>query len=146
VCSLIRLTKTPAAYAASRAARRELPYEALLASGRSDWSPGERILVYRAQGKRPALLLEHDFDEDDGAQTAAAGALPDYDVDYYLRLLRETFAARLARALTPEHYAAVFADPTQLSLFAPSLAGARPILTVLTEATTVEDQARPPSE
>ena len=45
--------------------------------------------------------------------------------------MRETFAARLVRALTPEDFAAVFADPGQPSLFAPSLAQARPILTVL---------------
>jgi hypothetical protein len=45
--------------------------------------------------------------------------------------LRETFAARLVRALTPEDFSAVFADPDQLSLFAPSLAQARPVLTVL---------------
>jgi hypothetical protein len=37
------------------------------------------------------------------------------------------------RALTPEDFAAVFADPGQPSLFAPSLADARPILTVLAE-------------
>jgi DNA polymerase elongation subunit (family B) len=143
VCSLVRLTKTPAAYAAGRVERRELPYEALLASGRTEWSPGERILVYRALGKRPALLPEDGYDDDDDDDVAPAArpsAPPDYDVEYYLRLLRETFAARLARALTAEHYAAVFADPTQLSLFAPSLADARPILTVLAQATTVEDQ------
>jgi DNA polymerase I len=138
VCSLVRLSKTPDAYQASRSERRELPYEALLASGRTAWSPGERIHVYRAAGKRPALLPEHDFDDDD-ANPAASSAQRDYDVTYYLRLLRDTFAARLSRALTPEHYAAVFADPQQLSLFAPSLLDARPILTVLAEATTVED-------
>jgi len=140
LCSLVRLTKTPAAYAASRAERRELAYEALLASGRSDWAPGERIHVYRASGKRPALLPEDGADdEDDASEARARAVLRDYDIDYYLRLLRGTFAERLARALTPELFAAVFADPAQLSLFAPSLLDARPILTVLTEANVAED-------
>jgi DNA polymerase I len=48
-----------------------------------------------------------------------------------VRLLRETFAARLARALDPEDFAAVFADPQQPSLFGSSLEQARPILTLL---------------
>jgi DNA polymerase I len=134
VCSLVRLSKTPEAYLSSRAERKELPYEAMLASGRTEWSPGERVHVYRATGKRPALLPEQGTDDDDDQGGLAANVRRDYDVDYYLRLLRETFAARLARALTPEHYAAVFADPAQLSLFAPSLEEARPILTVLSEA------------
>jgi hypothetical protein len=49
---------------------------------------------------------------------------PDYDVDHYARVLRDTYAARLARALAP----AVFADPDQFSLFAPSTAAMRPVL------------------
>lgn len=52
----------------------------------------------------------------------------DYDVDYYARLLRETFAIRLARAFTPGDYEAVFADPEQMSLFAPPLETIRTIL------------------
>ena len=43
----------------------------------------------------------------------------DYDVEHYVRLLRDTFAARLARAFTPEDFDAVFADPDQFSLFPP---------------------------
>ena len=42
----------------------------------------------------------------------------DYDVEHYVRVLRDNFASRLERAFTPEDYAAVFADPDQLSLFA----------------------------
>lgn len=45
--------------------------------------------------------------------------------------------ARLARALTPDDFAVVFADPDQLSLFTPPLAAMRPILT-----TMIEDDAR----
>ena len=52
----------------------------------------------------------------------------DYDVEHYVRVLRDTFAARLARAFTPDDFAAVFADPDQLPLFPRSLEGIRPIL------------------
>jgi DNA polymerase I len=124
VTARVRLTKTPAQYLATRQARRELAYEAALAHGRNDWSAGDSLRVYRGSGGRPRLLPVDDRD----------GELPDprdYDVDYYVQLLRDTFAARLQRALDPEDFATVFADPSQPSLFAPSLLHARPILTRL---------------
>lgn len=121
-----RLTKTPHEYSIHRGDRRELAYEALLAAGRTSWRPGERVHVYRAAGKRTGLV-----------EPGPDGADPrDYDVDYYTRLLRQTFAERLARAFTAEDFEAVFADPRQASLFGPSLAAIRPILTVLAEAAT----------
>ena len=55
----------------------------------------------------------------------------DYDVEHYVRLLRETYSARLARALTPANFAAVFSDPDQFSLLPPSFESMRPILTTL---------------
>jgi DNA polymerase, archaea type len=55
----------------------------------------------------------------------------DYDVEHYARVLRDTFAARLARALSPDDFAEVFADADQLSLFAPSTATMRPVLEAL---------------
>jgi hypothetical protein len=55
----------------------------------------------------------------------------DYDVEHYVRLLRETYSARLARALTPADFAAVFSDPDQFSLLPPSFETMRPILTKL---------------
>jgi len=57
----------------------------------------------------------------------------DYDVKHYGRVLRETFAARLERAFTNADYEAVFADPEQMSLFAPDLATVRPVLKVVVE-------------
>jgi DNA polymerase I len=129
LASHVRLTKTAPAYRAVREQRRELPYEAMLASGRESWSVGERIHVYRARDKRAALLDPRLASDDESAPADPR----DYDVEYYVRLLRETFAARLARALTPEDFASVFADASQLSLFAPTLADARPILTLLSE-------------
>jgi DNA polymerase I len=124
VSSRVRLTKSPAKYAETRETRRELAYEALLASGRTHWRVGERIRIYRTQAGGGAVAPS--------ADDAAPGAEPadprDYDVDHYTRVLRDNYAARLARALTPSDFAAVFADPDQLSLFAPSTAIMRPVL------------------
>jgi DNA polymerase elongation subunit (family B) len=118
-----RLTKTPAAYEASRAQRRELAYEALLTAGRKKWGRGERVRVYRAVGGAAALL------EENGASAPADPR--NYDVAYYARLLRETFAARLERAFTPDDFATLFADPQQPSLFAPPIEDIQPALTPL---------------
>lgn len=131
VSARVRLSKTPNQYLATRNQRRELAYEALLENGRSDWTPGERIRVYRAARGRAGLLTDADLD-DHGAE-GERGDPRDYDVDYYLRLLRDTFAARLARGLHPDDFAAICAAPEQPSLFERSLADARPLLTILSE-------------
>jgi len=119
VSSRVRLTKTPAEYRDVRDSRRELPYEAMLACGRTFWSLGDKVRVYRTQSGSGAVIDE----DDDGANRR------DYDVNHYARVLRETFAARLERAFSPEDYAAVFADPEQMSLFAPDLEAVKPVLT-----------------
>jgi len=135
VSTEVRLTKTPDQYAATREQRRELAYEALLSSGRQTWGSGERVRVYRALGGRAALLALDSADADEpGSGAVDRSASPhDYDAEYYVRLLHDTFAARLARALEPEVFAEVFADPRQLGLFTRSLAQAQPILTRLRE-------------
>lgn len=125
VSNLVRLTKTPAQYVVARGLRREGPYEALLAAGRATWSLGERIRVYRATGGVPSLLANLDEEGESWSDPR------DYDVDYYERLLVRTFASRLARALTADDFAAVFADPGQATLFPRSLADVHPILTEL---------------
>jgi DNA polymerase elongation subunit (family B) len=130
VAAHVRLTKSPEQYLATRARRKELPYEAMLENGRTRWATGERVRVYRAVGGRAGLLPDLD-EEDDTRERSHAR---DYDVEFYVRLLRETFAARLVRALTPEDFATVFADPGQPSLFAPLLTNARPVLKVLMDA------------
>jgi len=86
------------------------------------------VRVYRATGGRAALAAET---ED---EPAAAEQPRDYDVPHYVRLLRETFAARLARAFTPDDFAVVFGDPEQPSLFAPSIESVHPVLTSLMES------------
>ncbi len=131
VTARVRLTKTPAQYGSTRQSRREHAYEAALAAGLDDWSAGDSVRVYRGTSGRPRLWPD-DRDDD----------LPDprdYDSDYYVQLLRDTFAARFARALDGEDFATVFADPAQPSLFAPSLAQARPILTRLAVPTATID-------
>jgi DNA polymerase I len=124
VSSRVRLTKSPDRYAESREARRELAYEALLASGRTRWRVGERVRVYRTQGGG-AAVVPADREE------AALADPRDYDVDHYARVLRDNFAVRLARALDPADFAAVFAGGDQLSLFTPSTAAMRPVLRIL---------------
>jgi DNA polymerase elongation subunit (family B) len=130
VSSRVRLTKTPREYLTTRDSRRELPYEAMLANGRDRWIPGERIRVYRARGGRAGLLI--DADEDDAP--AAARDARDYDVSFYLRVLLETYAARLARAFTPEDFSALFVDPEQPSLFEKPITSIKPILRVIAGA------------
>jgi DNA polymerase elongation subunit (family B) len=124
VSSRVRLTKSPEQYAESRGSRREHAYEAVLASGRTAWRAGERVRVYRTQGGGAGLVPSAE-------DAAPAGADPrDYDVEHYARVLRDSFAVRLARALAPADFAALFADPDQLSLFAPPPAAMRAVLDV----------------
>lgn len=125
VSSRVRLTKTPARYLETRDSRRELTYEAMLASGRTSWKVGERVRVYSSKTGYGGVVT----DPDDEAVVTGSADLRDYDVDHYLGVLRHTFAARLARAFTPADYAAVFEGPDQASLFTPSLATIRTILT-----------------
>ena len=124
VSSRVRLTKSPVAYLTSRETRRELAYEALLAHGRAAWSVGDRIRVYRKQNGEGGLVssLEDDSPEPDRR---------DYDVEYYVRLLRTTFAERLVRAFAPEDVGVVFADPDQLPLFPRAIGDIRTVLTRL---------------
>jgi hypothetical protein len=117
VSSSVRLTKPPAEYLQTRHERRELAYEAMLSAGRTTWMPGDRVRVYRTTGGGAAIPGD---DQEDRR---------DYDVDHYVRVLRETYAARLARAFDAEDYAAVFGDLDQLSLFAKPLEEIRAILT-----------------
>jgi DNA polymerase elongation subunit (family B) len=124
VSSRVRLTKSPALYRDSRDTRRELSYEAMLATGRTSWSAGDRIRVYRTKSGAGGVIEE----PEDETAPAERSDLRDYDVDHYERVLRETYAARLARAFTPEDYEALLADPDQMSLFLPPIATVRTVL------------------
>ncbi len=116
VSSRVRLTKPPAEYLATREGRRELAYEALIAADRRDWVVGDRVRVYRTPGGGAGLA-----DEDRDPR--------DYDVEHYVRLLRETFCARFARAFTPDDFATLFGEPDQLSLFGKPIGEIRAVLT-----------------
>jgi len=96
----------------------------MLASGRQRWDIGDKVRVYRTKTGLAAVAPE--IDEEGSTEI---GDPRDYDVGYYQRLLRDSFAARLQRAFTPNDYAAVFEDPDQASLFAPPLESIRPVLT-----------------
>jgi len=133
VASRVRLTKTPDAYAASRKQKRELAYEALLASGITRWSAGDRALVYRSK-LGPRVAVDPDAEDDPRVVRPAQGSPVDprdYDVDSYVRSLLVNFASRLTTGLDREDFSETFADPHQPSLFARRLAEARPILTPL---------------
>ena len=124
VSSRVRLTKTPAEYFAVRESRRELPYEATLASGRRSWNIGDRIRVYRKKNGGCGLLEE----SDDGDVGRSKVDNRDYDIDHYARQLRQTFASRLACAFSPADYEAMFSEPDQMSLFMPAVTAIRTVL------------------
>lgn len=143
VTTRARLTKTPEQYLAARGQRRELTYEALLASGRRQWRVGDRVRVYRASGGRAAL---HSRSLEAADAEAAPAADPrDYDTTYYVRLLSDTFATRLGRAFSADDFARVFADPEQPSLFETNLAEVRPILTRSRDAAALSEGEPPES-
>jgi len=135
VSSRVRLTKTPEEYLESRERRRELAYEAMFAAGRKSWSVGDRIRVYRNSAGDGALVVESDDDVGDDERADRR----DYDIEHYVRLLRESFAVRLARAFTHEDFAAVFADPDQPSLFQPPIDAIHSILTSLPDYGATRD-------
>jgi len=142
VTALVRITKSSEEYAATRLVRREHAYEALLGAGRTRWWSGERVRVYRARGGRAALFAEDLVD--DGDETADDPR--DYDVPYYERLLHDTFAARLVRAMTAEDFEHVFGSLDQLDLFASNLSERKPILTILGDASLLDEAPDPIAE
>lgn len=142
VSSRVRLTKTPEEYLATRESRAEFPYEAMLASGRTTWRSGDRVRVYRTRNGSGSVVPNPDEE-----QATARDLDPrDYDVEHYARILRDNFAARMERALTPEDFATVFAEPDQLTLFAHSLDSIRPILTSRRPDSASEPRPPDPSQ
>ena len=135
VSSRVRLTQDAGASTSrSASSRRELTYEALLASGRTSWSVGERVRVYRTETGYGGLVADPD---DEGGAAPTRADPRDYDVEHYVRVLRDTFAARLARAFTPDDFAAVFADPGP-AVAVPGVAGDDPDGTHADASSTAE--------
>ncbi len=135
VAARVRLSKTPEAYLANKGVRPEAAYEALLAAGRTSWSPGERVRFYRARGGASVWIPEEN-------EEAAAGQVweaethghsqdtsvisthrddvakrNDYDVEHYLRVLFTSYAARLRKAYSSEGFERLFRTDEQLGLF-----------------------------
>jgi len=135
VSSRVRLTRTPERYIAIRPNRRELPYEAMLSAGRTTWRVGDRVRVYRTL-TGGGLVADHDDETIDDAPSDPR----DYDVEYYVALLRRTFAARLSTALSESDFDKVFADPRQLPLWPEKLDEIR---TRLTRLSASESQSLP---
>jgi DNA polymerase elongation subunit (family B) len=136
VSSRVRLTKSPDAYLQVRDRRRELVYEALLAAGRKHWSAGDRVRVYRKESGDGGIVPEGE----DGAPDHLASDPRDYDAEHYVRVLRETFADRISRAVTPDAFAAIVASPDQPSLFDDALATSRPVLKAMSGGPELRDR------
>ncbi len=98
-----RLTKSSKEYLNTRQTRREAPYEAMLAAGKTVWAKGERIRFYYA-GQRQVTLYT-------GADTR------NYDVAYYKKILRNQYAAKLENGLSRAVFAEFFSPPEQAVLF-----------------------------
>ncbi len=126
VSSRVRLSKPPDEYLASRETRRELSYEAMIGAGRTTWKVNDRVRVYRTP--TGASLVADPEDEALGVEVSDPR---DYDVDHYVRLLRDTYASRFARAFTPDDFATLFDDPDQLHLFGRPIAAIQPVLTAI---------------
>jgi DNA polymerase elongation subunit (family B) len=120
VAARIRLSKTSEAYQASRVNHPEPQYEALLASGRTHWHPGERVRFYRVRGGRYVWLPEETEEVplqsnwQAGEQATKAPTYEDvanrrdYDVDHYLQVLVNSYASRLRKAFEPEDFEQLF--------------------------------------
>lgn len=103
VASRIRLTKSPEQYAASRASRKESPYESLHLAGVS-WQTGRRASFYQQAGRGWVQLSENP----DGH---------DYDIAAYQQNLLATYASRLRKGLRPQDFEQLFRPPSEQGLF-----------------------------
>jgi DNA polymerase elongation subunit (family B) len=132
VASRVRLTKTPEAYLERRASHQEGHYEALLAAGRKEWTPGERVRFYRVRENvyrwlpddtdEPPIdaLPEDEWDvhvDTDTSATENGDDGRDYDTDHYVHVLLTSYAGRLRKAFAPEDWEQLFRLDDQLNLF-----------------------------
>ncbi len=137
VAARVRLSKTPEVYQTARSEHSEQAYEALLAAGRTTWTPGERVRFYRSLSSLSVWVPDESEEIIIGdAQEAGAkedGRKPgqafpslhlddvkgrrDYDVEHYLRVLVTSYASRLRKAFTAEDFEQLFRMDEQLGLF-----------------------------
>jgi DNA polymerase, archaea type len=100
LCTRVITSKSAAQYRAAK--RREEQYEVLLAAGREDWRPNERVTYYHSREKRKKLLEEY---------------ADDYDAEYYVKRLNKMYCQRLAKAFSPEAFDLLFRDAQAPGLF-----------------------------
>lgn len=133
VATQVRLSKKPETYHASRQSHLEPAYEALIKAGRTQWHPGERVRFYRST--KGYIWLPDETEEtstnndwqastnDEKPSSTTTNSVKelanrrDYDIDYYIRLLSTSYAARLRKAFAPAAFEHLFSSHTQLSLF-----------------------------
>jgi DNA polymerase elongation subunit (family B) len=128
----MRLSKTPAVYFAARSSQREQAYEALINAGRTEWAPGERVRLYRAQSGHsiwlPDTAAEPTSDDIDApAAYEDRSDSRDYDVAHYVQALLSSYASRLRKAFAPDDFEQLFRLDQQLSLFDQPIEQIQPI-------------------
>jgi DNA polymerase, archaea type len=121
VATRVRLSKSSSVYARARQRAREAGYEALLASGRTEWERGERVRHYRNRHGANVWL------PDDRERAVDEGALRDYDIDYYHDTLLTSYVGRLRKAFAPPDFEALFRRDQQAGLFDAPIEEIRPI-------------------
>ena len=136
VATRMRLSKDSKTYLAKRAKHTEAQYEALLAAGRKQWRAGERVRFYRSQQGVPVWLPDEaddaspisdeeadEVEENEKSLFSAASTAPsltdrrDYDIEHYLRILRDSYAERLRVVFEAEDFSQLFRLDGQQGLF-----------------------------
>jgi len=136
VATRMRLSKDSKTYLAKRSKHTEAQYEALLAAGRKQWRTGERVRFYRAPQGVPVWLPDEADDaspiseeeEADEVEASEESLLPapstipfserkDYDIEHYLRILRDSYAERLRVVFEAEDFSQLFRLDGQQGLF-----------------------------
>ncbi len=135
VATRMRLSKDSTTYLASRAKHTEAQYEALLAAGRTQWRAGERVRFYRSQQGAPVWLPDEaddaspisdeeadEVEESEETLFSAASTTPltdrrDYDIEHYVRVLRDSYAERLRVVFEAEDFSQLFRLDGQQGLF-----------------------------
>jgi DNA polymerase elongation subunit (family B) len=131
----VKLSKAPETYLANRASHSEPAYEALLNAGRTYWHPGERVRFYRTRSKGYIWLPDENEESSatnndwraraDGRVEKAEIVIDrheianrrDYDVEHYLHVLRNSYAARLKKVFSDDDFEQLFRLESQPSLF-----------------------------
>ena len=116
VATRTRLSKTPDQYHQTRNIHREQAYEALLAAGHTNWTPGERVRIYRTEHGTWAWIPDggEATHQDDMQRLADAR---DYDVAHYLQVLITSYVSRLRKAFETDDFDQLFRLDEQASLF-----------------------------